>query len=85
MRDLPGRKAVVLISEGFTFIERPGTSQPEHRLRCRFDRLSDLALRTGTVIYALDPRGLMAGGLTAEDNPRSDDLTRLWSMATDDA
>ncbi len=67
MRDLPGRKAVVLISEGFTFIES-GTSQPEDRVALQVRRLTDMALRTGTVIYALDPRGLMAGGLTAEDN-----------------
>jgi VWFA-related protein len=67
MRDLPGRKAVVLLSEGFTFIES-GTSQPEDRVALQVRRLTDMALRTGTVIYALDPRGLMAGGLTAEDN-----------------
>lgn len=67
MRDLPGRKAVVLLSEGFTFIES-GTSQPVDRVALQVRRLTDMALRTGTVIYALDPRGLLAGGLTAEDN-----------------
>ena len=67
MRDLPGRKAVVLLSEGFTFIES-GTSQPEDRVALQVRRLTDMALRSGTVIYALDPRGLQSGGLTAEDN-----------------
>ena len=70
MRDLPGRKAVVLISEGFAFIET-ATSQPARTavaLQVR-DRLTrSWRLRTGTVIYALDPRGLQTGGLTAEDN-----------------
>jgi len=67
MRDLPGRKAVVLLSEGFTFIES-GTSQPVDRVALQVRRLTDMALRTGTVIYALDPRGLLSGSLTAEDN-----------------
>jgi hypothetical protein len=67
MRDLPGRKAVVLLSEGFTFIES-GTSQPVERVALQVRRLTDMALRTGTVIYALDPRGLLSGSLTAEDN-----------------
>ena len=40
VRDLPGRKAVVLISEGFPFIERArdGTYQPSHLIRDRLDK-----------------------------------------------
>ena len=70
VRDLPGRKAVVLISEGFRIIERDpdGTYQPGHLVRDRLDRVVDLAMRVGVVLYSLDPRGLVAGGLTAEDN-----------------
>ena len=65
IRSLPGRKAVVLLSEGFLLSEQAG---PDDRVIRQVHRLTDMALRTGTVIYALDPRGLVAGGLTAEDN-----------------
>jgi VWFA-related protein len=69
VRDLPGRKAVVLISEGFRHMERdPGYYQPLPSLWDGLDRVVDLALRTGVVLYTLDPRGLVTGGATAEDN-----------------
>ena len=70
VRELPGRKAVVLISEGFRILERDpdGTYQPSHLVRDRLDRVVDLAMRVGVVLYSLDPRGLVAAGLTAEDN-----------------
>ena len=68
VRDLPGRKAVVLISEGFRIVEQDGSFQPGHLVRNRLDRVVDLAMRVGVVLYSLDPRGLVAAGLTAEDN-----------------
>jgi hypothetical protein len=67
IRDLPGRKAIVLVSEGFRFLESD-TLQPDDRVWLQVQRLTDAALRTGTVIYTLDPRGLATGALTAEDN-----------------
>ena len=76
IKDLPGRKSVVLISEGFVITEhrddlnRP-TFHPDSRVRRALDRLLDQALRTGTVIYALDPRGLQTAGMTSEDNAKS--------------
>jgi VWFA-related protein len=73
IKDLPGRKSVVLISEGFVIIERSERPNfhPDWRVRRALDQLLDQALRTGTVIYALDPRGLQSAGLTAEDNAKS--------------
>jgi VWFA-related protein len=70
VRDLPGRKAVVLISEGFELFERDpdGTFQPSMLPRQRVDRVVDLAMRMGVVVYTLDPRGLVTAGLTAADN-----------------
>jgi len=76
IKDLPGRKSVVLISEGFVITEhrddlnRP-TFHPDSRVRRALDRLLDQALRTGTVIYALDPRGLQTAGMTSEDSAKS--------------
>jgi VWFA-related protein len=70
VRDLPGRKAVVLISEGFELFERDpdGTFQPSMLPRQRLDRVVDLAMRMGVVVYTLDPRGLVTFGLNAADN-----------------
>ena len=70
VRELPGRKAVVFISEGFPFVERDpdGTYQPSFLVRDRLERVVDLAMRMGVVLYTLDPRGLVTGGLSAEDN-----------------
>jgi VWFA-related protein len=69
VRELPGRKAVVFISEGFPLVERDpdGTYQPSFLVRDRLDRVVDLAMRMGVVLYTLDPRGLVAGGMNAED------------------
>jgi VWFA-related protein len=69
VRDLPGRKAVVFISEGFPMIERDpdGSYQPAHLVQDRLEYVVDLAMRMGVVLYTLDPRGLATGGLTAED------------------
>ena len=70
VRELPGRKAVVFISEGFPLIERDpdGTYQPAFLVHDRLERVVDLAMRMGVVLYTLDPRGLVTGGLNAEDN-----------------
>ena len=64
-RELPGRKAVVLVSEGFSFRDEQGM---ESRVRAAVDRVIDQATRAGVVIYCLDPRGLQTAGLQASDN-----------------
>ncbi|MGE0886190.1 MAG: VWA domain-containing protein [Blastocatellales bacterium] len=54
LRDLPGRKIIVLLSDGFLL---GGFSNGRH-----FDvrRITDAATRAGVVIYSLDARGLIA-------------------------
>jgi VWFA-related protein len=59
-----GRKAVVLVSEGFAPFA-PGWEFGGVRDGMR--RLIDKANRAGVVIYALDPRGLVVTGLSAAD------------------
>jgi VWFA-related protein len=66
VKELPGRKAVVFVSEGFAL----GDPEVGDIIRLRLDRVLDQALRGGVVIYSLDPRGLVAGGLAAEDNAK---------------
>jgi len=61
MAGLPGRKGLVLLSEGFP-IDRT-------HVRDRIRRLADDANRAGVVIYTMDARGLVADGLTAANLP----------------
>jgi VWFA-related protein len=73
-RDLPGRKAIIFVSEGFQLmVKEPGdaTKLPDARLRFAVDRVIDQATRAGVVIYSLDSRGLQTGGLQAADNLKS--------------
>jgi VWFA-related protein len=83
-RGLPGRKAVIFVSEGFQLVvpELSGTqagggaakkTEPDTRLRAALDRVVDQATRAGVVIYSLDARGLQTGGLQAGDNLKSAD------------
>ena len=66
-RNLPGRKAIVLVSEGFVLPD-PASHFDNPRIRTALDRAIDQAARAGVVIYSLDARGLQTGGLTAADN-----------------
>ena len=64
MRELPGRKALMLFSDGF---EVPLTG-PQNRVFEQMKVLADAANRSSVVIYTLDPRGLQVPGMAfAED------------------
>jgi VWFA-related protein len=68
MRELPGRKSVVLLSPGFR-LETPDDGRaPNDRALAAAHRLVDLANRASVVIYGIDPRGLVYTGPTAADN-----------------
>jgi len=62
VRELPGRKAVLLVSEGFAM-----SGIADSFVREAMYRLVDRANRAGVVIYAVDPRGLVFTGLSAAD------------------
>jgi VWFA-related protein len=67
--ELPGRKCIVLMSEGFggMFKDR----QESGRMWRAMGRMLSRANAAGVVVYTIDARGLVAGRLTAEDNPQS--------------
>jgi VWFA-related protein len=78
-RNLPGRKAILFVSEGFRMLEAlggrsvdnpagAGSQQPDPRVRAALDRAVDQATRAGVVIYSIDARGLQTAGLLASDN-----------------
>lgn len=64
VRDLPGRKSVLVLSDGFQ-IHLEGDS--DRRVLDSLHDLIDLADRSSVVIYAIDARGLQTLGLTAAD------------------
>ncbi|HYJ86177.1 MAG TPA: VWA domain-containing protein [Pyrinomonadaceae bacterium] len=67
LRNLPGRKSVILMSDGFRMFSK---SEPtgSARIMAALSDLTDMANRASVVIYTLDPRGLQTLGLTAADN-----------------
>jgi VWFA-related protein len=65
LKPLPGRKSVVLVSEGFAI---GGFGIDSNYIRDAIQALVDRANRAGVVIYAIDPRGLVVTGLTAADS-----------------
>jgi VWFA-related protein len=76
LRDLPGRKAIILFSDGIPF---GGGETP--RLMEQMHTLTDLANRAAVVIYTVDARGLQALSITAADNPVLRDGTAGQTLA----
>ena len=72
LRDLPGRKAIVLVSQSFPF--GLNYANPATRVANDVGKLVDLALRASVVVYSIDPTALSS--LT----PGADyDLTRDYT------
>jgi VWFA-related protein len=69
MSELPGRKSIILFSDGFRLMERDefGTKGTGAVLD-GLSKLTDAASRASVVIYAIDPRGLQTTAMTAEDH-----------------
>jgi VWFA-related protein len=80
---LPGRKCIVYFSEGFAsfFDDRMGSGDSRtsgsERIWKAMVRMLSRVNAAGVVIYTIDARGLVTGGLNAEDNP----VTRDWGFA----
>jgi VWFA-related protein len=71
MKELPGRKSVMLLSEGFPLTARGGPSLVFDSMRV----LADLANRSSVVIYTLDPRGLQNPGMAFANDRITQTLT----------
>lgn len=65
LRELPGRKSVLLFSENLKLFNADGMDE---RVMQEVRRLTDAANRASVVIYSIDPRGLQYFGPTAADN-----------------
>jgi VWFA-related protein len=69
MKDLPGRKSIMLLSPGFKLASRRiDWGVDTGRIFESLQRLIDLANRSSVVIYTIDVRGVTFDGLTAADN-----------------
>lgn len=70
MGRLPGRKALVFFSESMELftVDESGFLDSQ---TTEYRRVVDAANRAGVAIYTVDPRGLVVGGLTAEDSVSS--------------
>jgi VWFA-related protein len=84
MRELPGRKSVILMSDGFPLFERDETGYMSGSIVLdSMTELIDVANRSSVVIYTLDPRGLQSTYLTAQDQ-LGDDSPEAASNAVSD-
>jgi VWFA-related protein len=69
MGELPGRKSVILFSDGFKMFETDENGIPESgRVMDFLRQLVDFANRASVVFYTVDARGLQAAGFTAADD-----------------
>lgn len=78
LRDLAGRKSILLLSDGFRIYSSDDPNRNFLALQ-RLRRLVDEAGRASVVIYTINATGLQTLGLTAADNPGSADIAQLLS------
>lgn len=70
MQELPGRKSIMLLSEGFRLFSEDALGFRESgRVMANLEKLVDIANRASVVIYTMDARGLQWAGLTSADDP----------------
>jgi VWFA-related protein len=70
MKNMPGRKSVMLISEGFSEVQvdRNNFSDRSQLIVNGVKNLIDLANRSSVVFYTVDPRGAVHTAISAADN-----------------
>jgi VWFA-related protein len=67
LKDLPGRKSILLVSEGFRIYDQDNPNR-NYLSAERIQRLVDEAGRASVVIYTMNAMGLQYMGITAADN-----------------
>ena len=70
MAQLPGRKSIVLLSDGISLVSRDGRGVPQgsQAVVDNLRRLIEFANRASVVVYAIDGRGLETPGARAADD-----------------
>lgn len=82
MRELPGRKSILLISDGFK-IYSAGDPDRNYRTLLALRRLIDQANRATVVIYTMNASGLQVLGLTAADSTGGKSAEEIEQQLTD--
>ncbi|HKP37491.1 MAG TPA: VWA domain-containing protein [Pyrinomonadaceae bacterium] len=82
LKELPGRKSVLLISEGFRI---SSLDDPTRTLRTkeRLQRLVDEAGRASVVIYTINAMGLQPLGFTAQDDTSGMSSSQIGQVLSD--
>ena len=86
MSELPGRKSVILFSDGMALFERSTGYLESGRAMDFMSQLIDAANRSSVVFYTVDARGLVYTGYTAADqikDPSPQALSSLLSARRD--
>jgi hypothetical protein len=74
LRELPGRKSIVLFSDGFSLYDVTGTTAQYDDVQRALRMLIDRANRSGTVIYTMHAAGLQTAQLDASDRVSLDGM-----------
>lgn len=84
MSELPGRKSVILFSDGFRLMERDEMGGAgSGRVLTFLTQLIDLANRASVVFYTIDARGLQYTGPTAQDKVNAADPKAVQTILSD--
>ncbi len=82
MRELPGRKSILLMSDGFR-ISSVDDPERNYRTLLALRRLIDQANRATVVIYTMNASGLQVFGLTAADSTAGRSSEEVEEMLSD--
>jgi VWFA-related protein len=84
MSELPGRKSVILFSDGFKLLQRDEQGVTTTGTVLDFlQKLIDTANRASVVFYTIDARGLQTLGINAEDTINTATTEKLQEIISD--
>ncbi len=73
LRELPGRKSILLVSEGLPLVRSQGSGETNPRVTEAYEAFLNHANRAEVTVNTLDPRGLVATFATAEGGHQGSD------------
>ena len=84
MQELPGRKSVMLFSDGFALFTKSQNGMVDsQRVLDSLRKLVDAANRASVIIYTMDARGLAITGLTAADDTGTKSAEQIEQSLSD--
>ena len=77
LRELPGRKSVLLFTEGLPLVRGQGWGETNSQVTEGYEAFVNHANRSGVTVNTIDPRGLVGGFVTSERGHSSGDAWRI--------